>query len=114
MLNGKPILLAGALDQGYWPDGIYTAPTDEALRFDVEAAKQLGLAAVRKHLKVEPDRYYYWADRLGLLVLQDMPSGRDGDPFTDAPTTPEAAAQCETGTATLIRSAGTTRRSSAG
>ena len=56
-----------ALDQGYWPDGVYTAPTDAALRFDVEAAKRLGLVAVRKHLKIEPERYYYWADRLGLL-----------------------------------------------
>ena len=103
LLNGKPIMLPGALDQGYWPNGVYTAPTDEALRFDVEAAKRLGLAAVRKHLKVEPDRYYYWTDKLGLLVLQDMPSGNEGDPFTDAPTSPEAAAQCETEMRALIR-----------
>jgi beta-galactosidase/beta-glucuronidase len=103
MLNGKAILLPGALDQGYWPDGIYTAPTDEALRFDIEAAKRLGLVAVRKHLKVEPERYYYWADKLGLLILQDMPSGNEGDPFTDMPKSPEAAAQCEMEMRTLIQ-----------
>ena len=95
MLNGKPIMLPGALDQGYWPDGVYTAPTDAALRFDVEAARRLGLVAVRKHLKIEPERYYYWADRLGLLILQDFPSGKDGDPFTDLPTSPEASTVCE-------------------
>ena len=95
MLNGRPIMLPGALDQGFWPDGIYTAPTDEALRFDIEAARRLGLAAVRKHIKVEPDRYYYWADRLGLLILQDLPSGSEGDPYTDRPTSPEASSQCE-------------------
>ncbi len=103
MLNGKPLLLPGALDQGFWPDGIYTAPTDAALRFDIEAAKKLGLAAVRKHLKVEPERYYYWADKLGLLILQDMPSGNAGDAFTDLPKSPEAAAQCEMEMRTLIQ-----------
>lgn len=103
LLNGKPVLLPGALDQGYWPDGIYTAPTDEALRFDIEAAKKLGLVAVRKHVKTEPERWYYWTDKLGLLVLQDMPSGNQGDPFTDLPRSPEAAAQCEREMRTLIR-----------
>ena len=95
LLNGRPALFHGALEQGFWPDGIYTAPTDAALRFDVEAAKRLGLTAVRKHLKVEPERYYYWCDRLGLMVIQDLPSGRDGDSFTDMPTMPEAASTCE-------------------
>ena len=104
MLNGKPIMLAGALDQGYWPDGVFTAPTDAALRFDIEAAKRLGLVAVRKHLKIEPERYYYWADRLGLLILQDFPSGRDGDPFTDLPTSPEASSACEMERRLLIQS----------
>ena len=104
LLNGQPMMLPGALDQGYWPDGIYTAPTDAALRFDVEAAKQLGLAAIRKHVKVEPERYYYWADRLGLLVLQDLPSGREGDPFTDLPTSPEGASTCEMERRLLIQS----------
>jgi beta-galactosidase/beta-glucuronidase len=106
MLNGKPIMLPGALDQGYWPDGIYTAPTDEALRCDIEVAKRLGLAAVRKHVKTEPQRWYYWADRLGLLVLQDMPSGNEGDPRTDLPRSPEAAAQCEMEKRLLIRQLG--------
>lgn len=73
-LNGTPMMLTGPLDQGFWPDGIYTAPTDEALRFDIEMTKKLGFNMTRKHVKVEPDRWYYWADRLGLLVWQDMPS----------------------------------------
>jgi beta-galactosidase/beta-glucuronidase len=74
LLNGKFVMQVGTLDQGFWPDGIYTAPTDAALRFDLEAHKKLGFNMVRKHVKVEPDRWYYWADRLGLLVWQDMPS----------------------------------------
>ncbi|MBA3936135.1 MAG: glycoside hydrolase family 2 [Planctomycetes bacterium] len=73
LLNGKPYLQIGALDQGYWPDGIYTAPTDDALKYDIEIAKQLGLNMLRKHAKVEPDRWYYWTDKLGMLVWQDMP-----------------------------------------
>lgn len=73
LLNGKPLFQAGVLDQGYWPDGIYTAPTDEALRFDIEATKKLGFNMARKHVKVEPARWYYWCDKLGLLVWQDMP-----------------------------------------
>ena len=75
LLNGAPVFQVGPLDQGFWPDGIYTAPTDEALRSDIEVMKKLGFNAVRKHVKVEPDRWYYWADKLGLLVWQDMPSG---------------------------------------
>jgi hypothetical protein len=74
LLNGKFIFQMGPLDQGYWPDGIYTAPTDEALKFDLETVKRLGFNLVRKHAKVEPQRWYYWADKLGLLVWQDMPS----------------------------------------
>ncbi len=73
-LNDEPVFLHAPLDQGYWPDGIYTAPTDEALRFDLERTKALGFNSVRKHVKVEPMRWYHWADRLGLLVWQDMPS----------------------------------------
>lgn len=93
LLNGQPIVLLGALDQGYWPDGIYTAPTDAALRFDLEAAKRLGFNALRKHVKVESARWYYWADKLGVLVLQDMPSSNAGDPHTDLPSSPEASEQ---------------------
>ena len=73
LLNGKFSLQLGPLDQGYWPDGIYTAPTDAALKFDLEVIKRLGFNMVRKHVKVEPQRWYYWADKLGLMVLQDMP-----------------------------------------
>ena len=74
-LNGKPVFQVGPLDQGWWPDGLYTAPTDAALRSDVETMKALGVSMVRKHIKVEPARWYYHADRLGLPVWQDMPSG---------------------------------------
>ncbi|RZS89957.1 glycosyl hydrolase family 2 [Motilibacter rhizosphaerae] len=77
VLNGKPTFLLSTLDQGYWPDGIYTAPTDEALAFDLVQHKEMGFNTVRKHIKVEPDRWYYWADRLGLLVWQDMPATFD-------------------------------------
>ena len=72
-LNNKFLFQVGLLDQGYWPDGIYTAPTDDALRYDIEIAKKLGVNLLRKHAKVEPDRWYYWTDKLGLLVWQDMP-----------------------------------------
>ncbi len=95
-LNGKPMLLPGSLDQGFWPDGVYTAPTDAALRADIENERRLGFNAVRKHVKVEPQRWYYWADKLGLLVFQDMPTGGDGDPQTDRPSSPEAAEQWRT------------------
>src|SRR5205085_6308671 len=74
LLNGQPIMQVGPLDQGFWPDGIYTAPTDEALKYDLEMEKKLGFNCVRKHVKVEPQRWYYWADKLGILVWQDMPS----------------------------------------
>jgi Glycosyl hydrolases family 2, sugar binding domain/Glycosyl hydrolases family 2/Glycosyl hydrolases family 2, TIM barrel domain len=72
-LNGHPIYLDGVLDQGYWPDGLYTAPTDTALESDIAQVKTLGFNAIRKHMKVEPARWYYWADKLGMIVLQDMP-----------------------------------------
>lgn len=83
-LNGEFLFLMSTLDQGYWPDGIYTAPTDEALRFDLEQHKVLGFNAVRKHVKTEPDRWYHHADRLGLLVWQDMPCTKQGRPPADA------------------------------
>ncbi len=75
-LNGKILFNLSTLDQGFWPDGLNTAPTDEALRFDLEQHKVLGFNTVRKHIKVEPDRWYYWADKLGLMVWQDMPSSK--------------------------------------
>ena len=75
LLNDKPLFQYGPLDQGFWPDGLYTAPTDEALRYDIEMTKKLGCNLARKHVKVEPARWYHWCDKLGLLVWQDMPSG---------------------------------------
>lgn len=96
-LNNKPCFMLGPLDQGFWPDGLYTAPTDQALRFDIEATRKLGFNMARKHVKVEPERWYYWADKLGLLVWQDMPSGdkfiRPQDP--DITRTPASAEQFE-------------------
>jgi hypothetical protein len=74
VLNGKPTFLLATLDQGYWPDGIYTAPTDAALKFDIQKSKDLGFNTIRKHIKVEPARWYYWADRIGMMVWQDMPA----------------------------------------
>ena len=74
-LNGKSVFQLGPLDQGWWPDGLYTAPTDAALKSDIETMKALGFNMVRKHIKVEPARWYYYADKLGLSVWQDMPSG---------------------------------------
>ncbi|WP_111669540.1 glycoside hydrolase family 2 protein [Algoriphagus litoralis] len=78
-LNGKPLFHYGPLDQGWWPDGLYTAPTDEALLFDIQKTKEMGFNMIRKHVKVEPARWYYHADRLGMLVWQDMPSGDMGN-----------------------------------
>jgi hypothetical protein len=73
-LNNQPVFGMGPLDQGYWPDGIYTAPTDAALAFDLQEIKALGFNSIRKHEKVERQRWYYWADTLGLMVWQDMPT----------------------------------------
>jgi beta-galactosidase/beta-glucuronidase len=78
-LNGEALFQYGPLDQGWWPDGLYTAPTDQALLFDIEKTKQMGFNMIRKHVKVEPARWYYHADRLGMLVWQDMPSGDMGN-----------------------------------
>ena len=73
-LNNNFTYSLGFLDQGFWPDGIYTAPTDKALQSDVQIQKDFGYNMVRKHIKVEPQRWYYWADKLGLMVWQDMPA----------------------------------------
>ena len=107
-LNNEPLFLHGPLDQGFWPDGLYTAPTDEALRYDLEVTKRLGFNAVRKHVKVEPERWYYWCDTLGLAVIQDMPSGDAyiGGNDPDLVRTPESAAQFEAELAGLIRARG--------
>lgn len=79
-LNGKEIFQMGPLDQGFWPDGLHTPPTDEALKWDLEMTKKLGFNMTRKHIKVEPRRWYYWADKLGILVWQDMVSGNNKTP----------------------------------
>ncbi|WP_392668209.1 AbfB domain-containing protein [Streptomyces sp. LN785] len=88
VLNGAFVFQSGTLDQGYWPDGIYTAPTDAALRSDLQAHKDLGFNMVRKHIKVEPQRWFYWADKLGLLVWQDMPA-------MDTGKSPDSAARTQ-------------------
>ena len=75
MLNNKFVFQFGPLDQGWWPDGLYTAPTDEALLFDIQKTKEMGFNLIRKHVKVEPARWYRYCDSLGMLVWQDMPSG---------------------------------------
>jgi len=79
-LNNKFIFQMGVLDQGFWPEGIYTAPTDEAIKHDLIVVKKLGFNTIRKHVKVEPERWYYWCDKLGILVWQDMPSGTNSTP----------------------------------
>lgn len=84
-LNNRAYFGMGPLDQGFWPDGIYTAPTDAALEYDLLQEKALGFNAVRKHIKVERLRWYYWADKLGLLVWQDMPSCNS---YTGTPNPP--------------------------
>ena len=73
-LNGRFIFQNGPLDEGYWPDGLYTAPTEEAMVFDLEKIKEMGFNMLRKHVKIEPRLFYSWCDRLGLLVWQDMPN----------------------------------------
>ncbi|MDR0995278.1 MAG: beta-galactosidase [Tannerella sp.] len=78
-LNNKDLFQYGPLDQGWWPDGLYTAPTDEAMQFDIKKIKQWGFNMIRKHVKVEPARWYYYCDKEGLLVWQDMPSGDLGN-----------------------------------
>ena len=74
-LNNKPLFNMGTLDQGYWPDGLYTPPSEEAMIYDINKLKELGFNTIRKHIKIEPYRYYYYCDKIGMLVWQDMPSG---------------------------------------
>jgi beta-galactosidase/beta-glucuronidase len=85
MLNNEFVFQYGPLDQGWWPDGLYTAPTDEALKFDIEKTKEMGFNMIRKHVKVEPARWYYHCDKLGMLVWQDMPSGDMGNHWDSRP-----------------------------
>ena len=102
LLNNEPLFQYGPLDQGWWPDGLYTAPTDEALAFDIVKTKELGYNLIRKHVKVEPARWYWHCDRLGMLVWQDMPSIADNSTNvwdnrtykrgTDTPVTDEGKA----------------------
>ncbi|KAL1515894.1 hypothetical protein AB1Y20_002508 [Prymnesium parvum] len=104
-LNGEPLFMAGVLDQGYWPESLYTAPSDEALIWDIAAVKSLGFNMLRKHAKLEPARWYYHCDRLGMIVWQDLPSPpaltciseADGDPrWKDQAKQPDDDADDET------------------
>jgi beta-galactosidase/beta-glucuronidase len=103
-LNNKTIFQVGPLDQGFWPDGLYTAPTDEALKYDIEMTRKFGFNMTRKHVKVEPARWYYWCDKLGLLVWQDMPSGdrSPGMGKKEIERTPESAKQYDAELAAMI------------
>jgi len=108
MLNNEPLFQLGILDPGYWPDGLYTAPTDEALRSDIEAMKQLGFNLCHKCEKVEPERWYYWCDKLGLLVWQDMPGG-DRNPSSsrsEIQRRPQSAGQFEAELERLVQDRG--------
>ena len=101
-LNGQPLFQFGPLDQGWWPDGLYTAPTDEALKYDIQKTKDFGFNMIRKHIKVEPSRWFYYCDQLGMLVWQDMPcfgsnnlnkwGVHNYNEGTDFPATPQAKA----------------------
>ena len=99
-LNGEGLFQLGPLDQGWWPDGLYTAPTDEALKFDIQKTKDFGFNMIRKHIKVEPDPWYYYCDQIGIIVWQDMPSFAVSKKWgmyyygegEDFPATPEAKA----------------------
>ncbi|MBU1338823.1 MAG: chitobiase/beta-hexosaminidase C-terminal domain-containing protein [Acidobacteria bacterium] len=94
LLNNRFLFQLGPLDQGFWPEGLHTPPSDDALRFDVQVMKDMGFNMVRKHVKIEPARWYTWCDRIGLLVWQDMPSAGN--------RTDEDKAQFETELAALI------------
>jgi hypothetical protein len=85
LLNNQFLFQFGPLDQGWWPDGLYTAPTDEALKSDIEKTKEMGFNLIRKHVKVEPARWYHYCDQLGMLVWQDMPSGDLGNHWESRP-----------------------------
>lgn len=84
MLNNQPLFQYGPLDQGWWPDGLYTPASDAALKYDIEMTKKFGMNMARKHVKLEIPRWYYWCDKLGLLVWQDMPSSNVNDASAEA------------------------------
>jgi len=102
LLNNEFVFQMGPLDQGYWPDGLYTAPTEEAMVYDLQVLKDMGFNMLRKHVKVEPRTFYAWCDRMGLLVWQDMPSASIPleSPESDIPTSADATQQFE---AELVR-----------
>jgi beta-galactosidase/beta-glucuronidase len=85
LLNNEFVFQYGPLDQGWWPDGLYTAPSDEALVYDIDKTKEMGFNMIRKHIKVEPARWYYHCDKVGMLVWQDMPSGDLGNRWDSRP-----------------------------
>lgn len=85
LLNDRFVFQFGPLDQGWWPDGLYTAPTDEALKYDIVKTKDMGFNMIRKHIKIEPARWYYYCDQMGMLVWQDMPSGDLGNHWEPRP-----------------------------
>ncbi|TZF86485.1 beta-galactosidase (plasmid) [Pedobacter sp. BS3] len=91
LLNNKPLFEYGTLDQGWWPDGLLTPPTDEAMRYDMDVLKSMGFNMLRKHIKVEPSRYYYYADSVGLLIWQDMVTGFESVKSDVQHIKPEAA-----------------------
>ncbi|KAK3336311.1 family 2 glycoside hydrolase [Cercophora scortea] len=95
VLNGKFVFQFGTLDQGYWPDGIYVPPTVEAMEYDLKLLKSLGMNMVRKHIKVEPHLFYHACDRLGLLVIQDMPSMHPAPSVLSSPPNPDQQAEFE-------------------
>lgn len=90
-LNGKEIFHLGPLDQGWWPDGLLTPPSDEAIQFEIEFLKSAGFNMIRKHIKVEPRRYYYHCDRLGMMVWQDQVSAGNNPPWTRLQANPRDA-----------------------
>ncbi len=104
LLNGNFVYQNGPLDQGFWPDGLYTPPTDEAMRYDLEMIKHMGFNMLRKHVKVENRRFYYWCDKMGLLVWQDMPNGDKhiGSHDEDVERSEESAKQFEKELMSLI------------
>ena len=96
LLNNKPLFQHGTLDQGWWPDGLYTPPSEEAMRSDIVFLKKAGFNMLRKHIKVEPARYYHDADRLGMLIWQDMPSGGGEDQYLAGTSQSQAIFPSET------------------